>query len=625
MASYNVRLYQNTGFNGVNTPENPALLNKCTFIDVAPVNILQDRGLDHVDVSATWDQVENVDYVRVGSWYYSVPPRGASMLSERTVRLTLLSDPLASAGGFTMISGGVSARFDFLDGITQRCTTNSDNWGEYANDDPLIIPQEPLQIESEWLNTGDTADKENIKGAPIFRESTVDLSHQGAGPDNCVSITYTDDETGSVSVPTTVGLPYITGVGRQQTDFVLDGNVSKSNGDAIFIVNDEYTSDDTDASASKTIENGTNAIRSLGQENGSIINQWTVPNKFLGDIKVHHGPITGNDNVNYGTEQVVSSIAGITGTTDSTISPDYKAVKNKRLLYGTYNKYGMITCSGDSVEFKPEDLGDEKAPEVVYKSDPRPDGKPFYRFAEINGDKEFWRNCIAGSTWERVPLVYQGASGSALTRLNFDNDRALRSLQKSQFETSAKWGGVQDVAHAFAGTMEGAAMGAVAGPGGMVAGALAGGVLSSVPVANDIISYDQYQDKYRQEKANELSGLYQSTTVYAPTVNFPYNADMLRDIKNNGVLIYKYHMSDRDTERCDKLLTMYGYQTAEQLTLENFGRREHFDYVACSTVSVTNLPKWWCDEIASVLKVGVRVWHELPNSKAYEDNPIRRN
>lgn len=142
-------------------------------------------------------------------------------------------------------------------------------------------------------------------------------------------------------------------------------------------------------------------------------------------------------------------------------------------------------------------------------------------------------------------------------------------------------------------------------------------------IGQNVLSQDQAERMYRIEKANELSELYQATDVYAPTVNFPYNADILRDVKGNGVLIYKYRMSDNDVKRIDKLLTMYGYQTNEQLTPSNFGRRKHFDYVACKSISVTGLPKWWCDDIATMLKVGVRVWHELPNTDAYKNNPIR--
>lgn len=608
MASYAVRLYQNTGFNGVNIPDTPARLNACTYIDVDSVEILQDRGLDHIDVNATWDQVENCDYVKVGAWYYSVPSGGIQMLNEDVARLSLLSDPLTSAGGFSVASDGtVTTKFDILDGVTQRCTVSDDSWGKYTNSDPLIVPQEPLQIETEWLNTSVDEDSDHI-----YTETTIDLittMGQGTGT------TYTDDETGeTVTVPQT----YPT---LDLTSYSLDGAQIQSAYTRVYDRTDTTQVGGASGTAKSNIASGLQYINSLGVAQGSVLSQWKVPSKFASETKSNPGTTVGTTAVEY-TDQIVSNISGASGSLSSTISPDYATVDNKRLLYGEYNKYGMITCAGSSAEFKPEDLGGETAPSISYKSDPRPSGKPYYRFTTINGDTDFWRNSIAGSPWENVPLVYQGASGSALTRLNFDNDRKLKELDKTQYEDRYALQQLQaggQVAMGAAGLVGSIASGNVAGA--VSSGSEMLGGLNSV--MTNAQNKQQYEAQYKAQKANELSQLYQSTEVYAPTVTFPYNADILRDVKGNGVCVYKYHMSDNDTARCDKLLTMYGYQTAEALTTAHFGRRQYFDYVACSTVSITGLPKWWCDEIATQLKVGVRVWHTLPDNSYYTNNPIR--
>lgn len=642
-----------TGFNGVNIPDSPAQLNKCSYVDLDPVNILQDRGLDHVDVKATWNTVENADYCKVGDWYYSIPSGGATMLSAATCRLTLISDPFTSAGGVSVSGNTVTANFDILDGVTQRCTVDSDNWGEYTNNDPLITPQEPLQIQSEWLTpSGEGTIPASITENPIFVESTVDLISQAVA--NKYGTTYTDSETGeTVTVPETIPV-----ASDDVTEYGWENEtVTKKDGTRTFIRNDTYgykanTTNSTTglpnadgvAGAGQNVDSGIEAVNALGIAQGSIIDQWTVPREFIGEIDITYSNIVGYNSEEF-QNQRVTKVTGRDTYVDSTISPDYATVKNKRLLYGEYNKYGLITCAGNSCEFKPEDLGTEKTPTVLVKADVRAKGSPYYRFSTINGDNDFWRNCIKGSQWESVPLVYQGASGSALTRLNFDNERRIAEINNAQYndqyllaQVSAAAGGVADIATmATAGSAIGGMIGVGSGAGsiasGMESNAFAAqsqmytgatGVLSGISnITQNAIKKQQYEESYRAQKANELSGLYQSTTVYAPTITFPYNADILRDLKGNGVCVYKYRMSDNDIARCDKLLTMYGYQTAEQLTTQNFGRRTHFDYVSCSTVSITGLPKWWCDEIATQLKVGVRVWHELPNTAAYEDNPIR--
>lgn len=608
MAEYSVRLYLNTGFNGVNIPDSPAQLNKCSHIDLDPVYLLQNRGLTNIVVKATWAQVEKADYIKIGNWFYSIPANGAQMQSETACSIALISDPITSAGGFEVASNGaVTTGFEILDGVTQRCTVRSDEWGEYTNDDPLIVPQEPLQIQTEWLVPTGGNVPGTIDGDPIFIESTIDLSSQSF---NLTGKTYTDSETSeTVTVPQTA--PIRTASSDKTTDFTIDGS-TVSDGTGVFCKNDKGKASSNASEAGVVVEAGLQAAQALGIAQGSVLNQWRVPKEFCGGITISYPFATGTDGADTG--QRISVINGVDSTLISTISPDYANPKNKRLLYGLYNKYGMITCSGSSSEFKPEDLGGETAPSITYKSDPRPKGKPYYRFTTINGSTEFWRNCCAGSEWENVPLIYQGASGSALTRLNFDNERKMKSLQKSQYEQNYMINQVQTAA-GIVGDAIGTFSGASNGISGMLSGA--------ADMVKNAVAKSQYEDSYRLQKANELSNLYQSTDVYAPSISFPYNADILRDVKHNGVLIYKYRMSDNDVSRIDKLLTMYGYQTSEALTPENFGRRKHFDYVACSTVSITGLPKWWCDEIATQLKVGVRVWHELPNVAAYNNNPVR--
>lgn len=631
MANYTVRIFKKSGYNVINVPDTPARLAADSIPEDLPsVNILQNRRLSSILVACTNESAQDADYIRIGNMYYAITD--FKMQSVSTCLFSIVEKPLLSVGGVTAVSGGAEANFEILDGITDRCTVKDDSWGAYTSDDPLTAPQEPLVLQTEWLN-------DSTGSAHIFIESTVELCEQGT-PNFRNGITYTDEETGETTVvPQTASLPIDAATKiTQHTNFTIEG-VTDTRGTQIYWKDDPYTSDDTTLSASATIQNGLDVIRSLGQEQGSIIGQYKVPDKFLGEITINHMGIEGELDSEgkvpiVGTEQDIRDIKGASGTINSHISPDYASVKNKRVLYGDYNMYGMITCAGNSAEFKPEDLGGETAPEISYKSDPKPDGKPYYRFTTINGNSEFWRNCLEGCSWENVPLIYQGASGSALTRLNFNNDRRIKSLAKQQYDETYEIRQLQNLASfgdsaisAISGgiTASGASQpaGTSAALGQMDAGA--SGMLSSlVNMGVTEVASRQYSQMYAAQKANELSGLYQATDIYAPTVNFPYNAKLLQVIKGNGVLLYKYRMSENDVRRVDKLLTMYGYKNAEPLTLENFQRRQHFDYVACSTVSVTgNYPQWLLDDIADELKNGIRIWHTKPDSSAYNNNPVR--
>ena len=617
MANYTVRIFKKSGYNVINVPDTPARLAADSIPEDLPsVNILQNRRLSSILVACTNESAQDADYIKIGNMYYAITD--FKMQSVSTCLFSIVEKPLLSVGGVTAVSGGAEANFEILDGVTSRCTVKDDSWGAYTSEDPLTAPQEPLVLQTEWLSPSGGTTAPTISGDPILIESTIDLSSQAF---NKIGDTYTDDETGErVAVPKTI--PIKTNEADHTTSFNIDG-AKKSNGTEIFCRNDSGKASDGASEAGVVVDQGVSVVRQLGIESGSIISQYRLPKEFCGGITVTYPFATGADGADTG--QRITIISGVSESMSSGISPDYAPVKNKRVLYGDYNKYGLITCSGNSAEFNPEDLGGETAPSISDKSAPRPKGKPYYRFTTINGDSDFWRNCLPGSTWENVPLIYQGASGSALTRLNFNNERAMKSLEADQYKQNFQFELANQVAQGVTNTASAGLQGAAAGgvPGAIV-GAVGAGITSGIGIAQTMVSYDQYFEKYNQEKANELSGLYQSTNVYAPTVNFPYDADILRDVKGNGVLVYKYHMSANDTKRVDKLLTMYGYKNAEPLTLENFQRRKHFDYVACSTVSVTgNYPRWLLDDIADELKNGIRIWHTKPDSSAYNNNPVR--
>lgn len=308
-----------------------------------------------------------------------------------------------------------------------------------------------------------------------------------------------------------------------------------------------------------------------------------------------------------------------------------------------------MTTAGNSMEAKPEELmSTEGTPTIDFGADPRPSGKPYYRFHSINGDTDFWRNCIAGSQWANVPFVYQGASGTALNRLNYENQRYIENVANQysgakrqqqavetnqtldfqrQMQNQSLWSMLSGAA--IAGANVGA--GNVSGAAGAFQNSFPGGTALGIAQAynqqqtqNAQVDYtldsNQLQAMYEAQRENELSQLYVNNLVYTPTVQFPYNADILRDVKENGVLIYKYRLSDADVSRLDRILTMYGYKETETLTTGNFNRRSKFDYVSCATISVGGLPKWYNDGIAAQLKAGIRIWHILPTPSAYNDN-----
>lgn len=650
MASYSVTLFKNSGFNAVNIPDSPELLSQVGHFSCDALQILQQRFLTSVQVRANWNAVQDVDYAKIGDFYYMVD--GIAMLSTETAQLSLTPDFLTSAGGVKNL------QFTIMDGVTDRATTSSDRWGEFSEADPLTAPQQPLDVDTTW----GSADGEG--GSYTLLESTIDLARQSVGGEG---ITYTDESGATCTVPQTYS------IGDKRTDYdltpsdeVKGDNIG--NATLVYDINDTgkpiLNAGQTAVDAGQTTLQGVARARSLGIE-GGIIDQWRVPKKFVGNTVKEYYLIPTEKTGEYMTDGHFQTISGSSGkcSTLAQLKPIYNTdIKNKRVFYGEYNKYGIITAGGNQGEFKPEEIGNgDIQPEISFRSDPRPDGAPYYRFSLINGNKEFWRNCLKGAPWQKVPFVYQGASGTELNTIRFNNEMSAQSVnyQYSDAEltrsATTQWQANQyaqlmnknNLINIFgsgfaaidstASSHIGTDISATKGMFGMIGTGInlfgtsrAQGMTEAFleTQARDNQAMYQLQSNalyanYITARGNELSNLYQANTIYVPTVNFPYNSNIIRDIKGNGFMLYKYRYRNADQYRIDRLLTMYGYKETEDLTADSFHRRVHFDYVACNNVSVSGFARWFNDGIATQLKAGVRIWHELPNLTAYDENPIK--
>ena len=143
----NVRVYYNTGFNAVNIPDTPALLDSgyFTLTDFPAIDVLQERFLSSIRIRATWNQVKNGDYCRITDtsdnydFFYVID--GISMKAQDVAELHLIPDFVTSAGGLE--------NCDILDGVATRCHVDDDTYGAWELDDEYLTPSEPL-----FLGTG---------------------------------------------------------------------------------------------------------------------------------------------------------------------------------------------------------------------------------------------------------------------------------------------------------------------------------------------------------------------------------------------------------------------------------------------------------------------------------------
>lgn len=603
--SYNCRMYFNSGFNSSNIPDSPALLNTINFLDVPTLEIMQDKFLSEIRVKAKWEDIQECDYLRLlnttnnKQWFYSV--EAIAMQATDCALLSVIPDFITSIGGV--------ANLKIIDGITERVHVTDDTFGKYTEPDPLTAPVEPLQISKVWVQISDEA--------YTLIESTLDIPLQ---MNETKGTTYTDTNT-ETGEAVTVVVPSIA------TDFVLDNFQTQfklsendktiAQGTKIYNLSNSNAATGAQYTVAQTIKAGLNRLRSLGVES-AIISQVKIPSSYVELNESGNALIGGKYSWS-----IVRQIIGKWSENAIDIPYVYTEAKNNRLNYGEFTKYGIISTSGESCEYDAEEIIETGSisPHIKKVGDPRPTGKPYFRFKTVNGDSSelgFFRNCISGLPWKNVPLVYREASGNALNTLRYENSKML-STESYQYGTAqnelAKFKNVSD-----------ATLGVV---GNLLGGDLGGAVSS---LYNPLFTGTslEIQQMFRTNstnvsRRNELSELAIANNVVTPTVNFPMNAEFMRDFYGNGVLVYRYIYSQNDINRIDKLLTMYGYKYSKPLELTDFTNRKNFNFVLSRNVTLSGYSKWINNALAEQIANGVRIWHVLPDNSYYTNNPVKEN
>lgn len=615
--NYSVRLYINSGFNSVNIPDNPTLLDgQNNFIDVPALDILQDRNLSVIRVKVLWDNVKDADYLRLTktgtqeTWYYSVD--NIVMENTDTASLSVTPDYINSIGGVMNIQ--------ILDGITERVHVSDDGFGLYEDTDPLLEPKEPLEITTEFRDF-------NSVGGNVIIESTVNpVVTLQASKSN--KFDYSDPVTGEI---TSVNVPVLA-YNERKTYYripAIDPNNTHETerGTTLYLFSGGFT-------ALQAIA----LLRSLGVEQ-CIVSQVLYPFSM---VELDNQPFTSEEFTDpSGNAIPYTYIQHATGKkivdtpNNSKFDFEWKnTVKNKLVEYSQHCKYGIITTAGNTLEAKAKDIikPNMTRPMLVCISDPNPDGKPYFRFSVMNGDESdtgFWRNCIAGMAWKQVPLMFTGKSGSLLDTMHVRTSigEIGRNVQMQQIQgvsgfANGLFGGILSAIAGIPKEYFGVNDGSISPV--MKAGVIGKGLntgLASGGLSNSILA-KSFGDI---EKAKTLSDYKYETDIVTPTVNFPYNSDIIRDYMGNGVMAYRYTYSNDDVQRIDKLLTMYGYKHTKMLETSDFNNRQYFNYVKCNDITVTGNARYINDGIADQLNGGVRIWHVKPNKAYYNNNPIRNN
>lgn len=594
----NVRLYQNTGFDIINVPAVPSLLDSFTYVDIPAINALQIARLNSVCIKATEDQVTNADYCRISDGthnaYYAVTDY--HMEKPDTCTLFIVMDKMLTAGGIT------DSNWDVLDGITERhhIASADDIPFAYTEDDPYLVPSKPLGIHYEQAYEGKAT---NSTDSITLIEATTPLDKIGDTTITPEAVAYETTNGEQCVVPKLPKL--ITHSKAAMYDEILGSTPITTMNPGTGYFN----------SLAQDIQEGIARVRDLGIESGSIISQVIIPKEYIDPSNTtYHGTIP-------------SEIDTITGkksighTLSANFNFIYGTVHNKRVYAGICNKYGILAIgSGNSVEFNPEDIygtGDSQ-PSIGVIVDPRPSGKPYFRYVKYKGStSNFFLNCIAGLNWQNVPLLYTDKSGSEIDTIRFNTEQSIKNQNMEVQMGQKMWDMVNpfnNKQHSMLKSLSGN-VSELFGAGVATVGGLTG-TMTTGEMAIGSELYDIGR-KRQNAAAQELQEFNINQNIIAPQLMFP-RSEGLRDFLGNGCYAYRYYLEASDLAKFDKILTMYGYRITEPLTKDMFNVRSKFNYIKAKGVSIGgSLPKWLREGMSQELAIGKRFWKVAPDKTLY--------
>lgn len=623
MASYSTRLYLDTGFSYENIPDSASLLNNpnVKFIDVDAVWLYQNQEQGVIRVKSTFDNIYPVDYCRIGSSsYYFVT--NVTMINPNTAELSLVIDAITTIG-LNNITDNLAGGW-----CTRRCVTDDTLFNNCIDED--FVPTQPLE--------NDTQDIKISNNGILAIVSSIDLSKVGEllsqGYKNSIESTSVD-----VSVPTVPAINF------KYTKITIDYQGLKLTrelvGKRMYLVGIT----DGDAQDNMLIDALT-TVWSLGLFD-AIAGIYYLPigEKGTGSNFTYDATLNIGDDLFWISELTVHG--GFFKLDRIPFKWNTPNVKNNKVFATKYNTYRLISMvSGNEANYYAGDIYDNlnnpDAPNIAINIDGSDNGTSYAKPEYIRGvdlsqtSKKFeiMRDAVTGGDW--VSLNYNQARPKGiiktlnslyLSRANTVLNIPSKILPNLSLPNLSKNGNIYE------------SMTMPYSPSSSLVSQqqIAGGAIDQV---SPITGYNYFGNPRIGDFGNILgaiSGLKDSgagllansqeianAVIQSPETWFPID-NTLSLFYGNSYYIIRERLSDEDTLKFDKYLTMYGYKVNEPLTKECFYGRQYFNYIKAEGINIKTINRvpLRLKQIAiEQLQGGIRIWHTLVNSNAYNNNPI---
>lgn len=611
---YTCTAYKNTGFNQGNVPGSTAAFAGAESVSFSALYLWQSRDLGQIRVESAWENVQDVDYVKLQNGtdiaYYIVT--SISMASDNTAILDLTLDPLMTAGGVSAIT--------VISGQANRAHVSND--ALFANElsEPWAPSQPLTQDTPQIVNRNAPVDDNSTLSLTI---ATIDLSK--IKDMNARIASAANDPAASVIWP---DLPALSGGLAIRIYDPESGEGTEGNFGYLFTQGvSAYDGGNKDAQDVIAI------ARSLGIES-AILNSYTIPKSAI-EIKSGNLPY-GEIRIIWAPIQHISAIANLAYKYDT---PGYTPKNNK--VFALYNTFQVISAvSGDNREFEARDLykAGDQGPKFSLITDPSPNGTAYLKPDWYQGRKpKLLEQAVAGLPWVNAALIYSGSSGSALTIAN-----ARRAQASADLDRAAEVAGQElnrdalnqrsiEAAAGFLASLPG--LGSVSPYGDISISAGAPGIVGRTASAAMSIgrAYQQQSlteahssGSYKRAMGDNIFNTMVSTRIIAPQLAFPVSMNVAA-MTGNAFMIARTRLNIEDVKRFDRFLTAYGYAVDKPFEAADLNNRAKYNYIKTTGAQVraANVPLRILNSLSDMLDAGVRIWHVRPDPAALEDNPIK--
>lgn len=145
------RLYKSTGFNTINVPDKPSLLDSFSYADTDVIDVISTYNNHTIRVKlAQAPDWQYYDYMRLGSGsnianraYYAIT--GFRFTSPDVIEFSVVQDAWLTLGG---LDGFTNGEINILSGTTRRhhIPKDEDTYSDYNEDDEMLIPSDPIKV-----------------------------------------------------------------------------------------------------------------------------------------------------------------------------------------------------------------------------------------------------------------------------------------------------------------------------------------------------------------------------------------------------------------------------------------------------------------------------------------------